>query len=337
MTARNLRIPMAVAAGLALGLTVAPVRADLQLCNKTSYILDLALGVADKGATATRGWFRVDPGQCRTVAQGTLQADQLYLHARALDLYGPPPLPQSGHIDLCVAEHNFVLAGATACAVKSGRMVRFAAVKPSALDQDVAAYVGEAADYELDQARLAGIQRLLAMAGYDANPIDGIEGKKTEAAMALFLKAANLTAEAAKGADFFDTLVAAAKSTADGIGFSWCNDTEHTVMAALGVDDKGTVVTRGWYKLEPRSCLKPDLGGQPSRVYSFAEAVDGDGQVLRRADQLIVWGGTTPLCTRNVRFEISDHSDCLGRGLNATGFSPVDLAGKPGATVHLRE
>ena len=69
-----------------LGLT-APARADLQFCNKTSYVLDLALGLEEKGAAATRGWFRVDPGQCRTVLQGAL-------HGRE----GLRPRPRAGRL-----------------------------------------------------------------------------------------------------------------------------------------------------------------------------------------------------------------------------------------------
>ena len=51
---------------LALVSLTAPARADLQFCNKTSYVLDLALGLEEKDAAATRGWFRVDPGACRS-------------------------------------------------------------------------------------------------------------------------------------------------------------------------------------------------------------------------------------------------------------------------------
>ena len=38
----------------ALGPT-APAAADFQFCNKTSYVLDLALALEDKDAAATRG------------------------------------------------------------------------------------------------------------------------------------------------------------------------------------------------------------------------------------------------------------------------------------------
>ena len=57
-----------------LGLPASALCADLQFCNKTSYVLDLALALEEKDAAATRGWFRVDPGACRTVMQGATQS-----------------------------------------------------------------------------------------------------------------------------------------------------------------------------------------------------------------------------------------------------------------------
>lgn len=336
MTAR-LRMMRAAVLLAALLAAATPALADLQLCNKTSYILDAALGLEDKGATATRGWLRLDPGQCRIALHGAVEADRLYVHARALALYGASPMPQAGHADLCVADGNFVIAGANKCPAQAGqRLVRFTAVKPSDGEGGPAAHLAEEADYTLDQARLAGIQRLLVLGGYDANPIDGVEGRKTEAALAQFLKDRGLSEESVKEPRFFALLAEAAKA-ADGIGFSWCNETEHVVMAALGVEEKDAVTTRGWYRLDPGKCLKPDIAGRPQRVYSFAEAIDADGLSLRRADKTIVWGGTKPLCTRNVRFEISDQADCLGKGFNATGFAVIELAGRTGATVRFRE
>jgi uncharacterized membrane protein len=53
----------AAATGAALCALASTARADLQLCNRMSYGVETALGVDDKGATATRGWFRIDPGQ----------------------------------------------------------------------------------------------------------------------------------------------------------------------------------------------------------------------------------------------------------------------------------
>ena len=140
----------------------------------------------------------------------------------------------------------------------------------------------------------------------------------------------------ANGATFFQTLLDAVKA-ADGVGFSWCNETSYAVMAALGVDENGAVTTRGWYRVDAGKCVKPDLPAKPARLYSFAEAVDKEGQSLRRGDRLLTWGGPTQLCTRDVRFEISEQVNCSAQGLTATGFAVIDLAGKPGATVRFRE
>jgi uncharacterized membrane protein len=110
-------------------------------------------------------------------------------------------------------------------------------------------------------------------------------------------------------------------------------------MAALGVEEQGTVVTRGWYRVAPGKCLRPDLTGKPRRLYSFGEAVGADGVAIKGSDraisQSVSWGGATILCTRNVKFELNDHKDCAGAGLNASGFATVELSGA-GTTVQFR-
>ena len=313
-----------------------PAHADLQLCNRMSYVVEAAIGIEDKGAAATRGWFRLDPGQCRVVMQGEVQAESLFVHARALPVYGASPLPQGGHADLCVANENFILASARACTARTGqRLARFTQVKPSETEKGLTAYLAEEAEYSDDQARDAAIQRLLTIAGYDATPIDGIRGAKTDAALLQFIADNKLTATAAGRSDFFDVLIAAAQKP-DGIGFAWCNETSHVVMAALGVEENGAVVTRGWYRVEPGKCLRPEVRGQLRKLYSFAEAIGANGQAIRRSEKPMAWGGETILCTRNVKFELLDHKDCAGQGLTSAGFATVDLAGRSGTKLRFK-
>ena len=119
-------------------------------------------------------------------------------------------------------------------------------------------------------------------------------------------------------------------------GFAWCNETRNVVMAALGVEEQGAVVTRGWYRVAPGKCLRPDLTGKPRRLYSFGEAVGSDGLPLMENSRPLAWGGSTILCTRNVKFELSDHKDCSGSGLTATGFVTVELTGSSGTTVQFK-
>jgi uncharacterized membrane protein len=269
------------------------------------------------------------------VVAGEITAESIYVFPRALPIYGSSPPALSGHADFCVADGNFVIAGNACLAAQGQRLVRFTAIKPTQTDQGLSANLAEEADYTDEQARLAGIQRLLVIAGYDASPIDGLTGAKTEAALGQFLRDNRLPAEAVNGASFFEVLVDIIKQSS-GIGFSWCNETSLTVMAALGFEARGAVVTRGWYRLTAGACLRPELAGRPRRVFSFGEAIDSDGQPIRRADKPLAWGGSTILCTREVRFELSDQADCAARGLNATGFATVDLAGR-GATVRFKE
>jgi len=309
-----------------------PARADLKICNRMSYVVEAAIGIDDNGATATRGWFRIDPAQCRTVAPGAITADRLLLNARALAVYGASPMPQNGSDMLCVAPDNFVIAAARNC--RGGQtQAAFTEVKPSTDEAgNSLAYLNENSEYDDDQARLAAIQRLLTIAGYDAAPIDGVDGPKTQAALAKFLGDHGLASNAQQAPNFFDTLLAAAQAPSS-TGLTWCNDTPHRVMAAVGVDDGKALVSRGWYRIEPGKCLHPDVSGTPKRVLSYAEAVDGDGHPIQFAGQPLNWGGPSMLCTRNIKFEFSEQGDCGTRGLAATGFAPVDFSGGAGKTL----
>lgn len=313
-------------------LLAAPAQAQLTLCNRTSYVTDAAIGIERAATASTRGWFRVDPGACRKVIEEPLGADLVYVHARTPALYGTPPQPKAGHAEFCVGDKDFALANARGCAAP----VAFTAIKPTEIDGSPRAVLAEEAEYDDAQARLAGIQRLLVIAGYDANPIDGVSGAKTTAALAAFLRDRRLPADASGKADFFDVLLAAA-SNPEGAGFVWCNDTAMTVMAAIGTGDANTTVTRGWYRVAPGRCVKPDLRGNERKVWSYGEAVDAEGRPVKRGDATLAWGGEVSLCVRDGKFEINDHADCRMRGLLPAGFAAVELAGKPSVTVRFKE
>ncbi len=313
----------------------APAHAELLLCNRTSYVVETAIGLEKQASVMTRGWFRLVPGECRNVVDGALDADLVYLHASTPAVYGTAPLPQTGHADLCVGERDFNIASARGCRAGQ-RQVRFTAVKPSDTDKGPTANLAEEADYTGAQARLAGVQRLLVIAGYDANPIDGVQGAKTETALAQFLRDRKLPAGAASEPNFFDLLLEAAQSP-EGAGFAWCNDTALPVMASLGIVEMGAIVTRGWYRVEPGKCVRPDVRGEPRRLYTYAEAVDAQGLLVKRGEQALAWGGDVPLCTREGKFELNDHKDCAARGLMSAPFAAIDVSGRPSTVVRFKE
>jgi uncharacterized membrane protein len=310
---------------IALLAGAAPAHADLKLCNRMSYVIEAAIGIDDKAATATRGWFRIDPAACRVVVQGTLAADRILLNARALGVYGSSPIPQNGGDALCIAPDNFVIAAARQC--RSGQSpAPFTQITPTTADDgNLVAYLAEDSEYDDEQAKLAGIQRLLVIAGYDAAPIDGVDGPKTHAALAAFLKNRGLTSDIVQAPNFFAAMIDAVQSPSTN-GLTWCNDTPHKVMAAVGSDDGKAVTSRGWYRIDPGKCLHPDVVGQPRQIFSFAEAVDAENRTVKVKDKPLNWGGTTQLCTRENKFEINEQRDCASRGLAATGFAAVDMS-----------
>ena len=302
-----------------------PAFADLKICNRMSYVVEAAIGIDEKAATATRGWFRIDPATCRVVVQGTLNADRILLNARALPVYGTSPLPQNGNDTLCVAQSDFVIAAAREC--RAGQtQAPFTQVTPTQTDDgNLVTYLAEASEYDDEQARLAAIQRLLVIAGYDAAPIDGVDGPKTQAALASFLKSRRLSPDIVQSPNFFTTMIDAVQSPS-ATGLTWCNDTPHKIMAAVATDDGKSIVSRGWYGISPGKCLHPDVTGQPKQVFSYAEAVDGDNHTVKVKDKPLNWGGPKELCTREAKFETNEQGDCATRGFAATGFAAVDLS-----------
>jgi uncharacterized membrane protein len=243
-------------------------------------------------------------------------------------------MPETGQAELCVRQGDFNFADGRGCPVT--QQARFSAAHPSETANGPTVNLAEEADYDDAQARLAGIQRLLAIAGYDAYPIDGVPGARTQAALGKFLSDHKLPADAANQPNFFDTLMAAAANP-EGSGFTWCNDTKYTVMAAIGVVEMGAIVTRGWYRVDAGQCLRPDLRGDPHRLYSYGEAVDASGRAIKRDDKVLSWGGNVPLCTRDGKFDLSNHKDCAARGLNSAGFAAIDVGANPATVVRFKE
>jgi len=331
----TMKTPLALTTIAALVVPCLPAHADFQICNRMSYVVEVAVGLQESGSLVTHGWYRVDPGQCGVTVEGAINADRFYVHARALPPYGTSP--QAGNADLCVGKQHFIIAAAgRGCSRPGQQLARFAEVKPFQSDAGWTAYLAEESDYNDEQARRAAVQRLLTINGYDVNPIDGVKGRRTDAALAAFLKDHNLPPEAPNSPTFFDTLLDAAQKP-EGTGFLWCNETGNTVMAAIANEDRGTIVSRGWYRVEPGKCTRPEVLTRARRVYSYAEALDANGQLLRRGGKPVTWGGRTMLCTRAMAFEVSDQKECTSRGLNAAGFASVELAAQGATTLRLKE
>src|SRR6185369_7972894 len=142
------------AAAVSFFFSSAPAFADLKICNRMSYVVEAAIGIDDKAATATRGWFRIDPATCRVVVQGTLTADRILLSARALPVYGASPIPQNGSDTLCVASDNFVIAAARTCRAGQTPAPFAQIIRTKAEDGNLVAYLAEDSEYDDGEARI---------------------------------------------------------------------------------------------------------------------------------------------------------------------------------------
>jgi uncharacterized membrane protein len=307
--------------------------AALAVCNRTSYVLDAAIGLEDGGVAAAQGWFRVDPGDCTTVMAGDPPAGRLLLHARALPFYAAGGLTPDHGERLCVEDSNFIRSDAGGpCLGKDLHRVPFAEVKPRPAGSGWEVDLTDADGFDRASAAMAGVQRLLAIAGYDALPIDGKAGGKTTTALARF--DADHPGTVTDGAGLWQALTRAA-AAGPGIGLVWCNDTADAVLAAWGATAAGKVTTRGWYRIATDRCVSATTAPlSPGTVYSYGTAVVADKSPVHGKAR--TWGGSTVLCTREDAFQIDDQKDCAGRGLDATGFAALDPAGKAGVTVHFR-
>ena len=115
---------------ISLFVSCLPAFADLKLCNRMSYVVEAAIGIDEKSATATRGWFRIDPAACRVVLLGALTADRILLNARALGVYAVGTYPVLAYFSAIssAAESISTTAGAwhsSRPACRASRWLRF--------------------------------------------------------------------------------------------------------------------------------------------------------------------------------------------------------------------
>lgn len=330
----SIKLPLALAAAAALWLMPQAARADYRLCNRTGYVLDAALAIETKGATATQGWFRVLPGMCTTVLSGSWTGDRYFLHTRTPDFYGERPEANAISRMFCVRAGDFLIGGAEQCANGSGALAAFSEVVPDRAASSTTTELTDETGLGLEEARRAAIQRLLTIAGYDPGRIDGTFGAQSEAALKSFLADGHLNQSVLESAEIFDVLITAAARATRATGLTLCNGSPYRLLAAVGLARGASTVTQGWYDLDAGVCEQVRRDALSSdHVFTFAEAVDAEGRPVSSGGQPLVWAGAELLCTKNFRFEISEHGDCAARGLDTTGFRRVDTNGVPGWTV----
>jgi uncharacterized membrane protein len=101
----------AVLAGVLIGCSASPARADFRLCNNTGSRVGVAIGYKDAEGWTTEGWWNVAGRSCETLLRGALVARYYYIYAVDYDRGGE----WSGHAFMCSREKEFTIRGSDNC------------------------------------------------------------------------------------------------------------------------------------------------------------------------------------------------------------------------------
>ena len=85
-----------------------PAKADLKLCNRTSYVLEAATSTIKNTDSLTQGWSRIIPGDCAVAIKGPLAASYL-VYAHTSLAHAGPQRAWGGAFPVCVKDSDFVL------------------------------------------------------------------------------------------------------------------------------------------------------------------------------------------------------------------------------------
>ncbi|HUG60444.1 MAG TPA: DUF1036 domain-containing protein [Methylomirabilota bacterium] len=109
---RGLRVAALCAFALGLAASIpGAAAADMRVCNRTTYLLNVALGSAAGEAFKTEGWWSIAADTCQSVVRGTLQSRFLYLYAADID--GRSVV--EGSVTMCVERRGFEIFDTSEC------------------------------------------------------------------------------------------------------------------------------------------------------------------------------------------------------------------------------
>jgi len=302
--------------------------AKYSLCNKTSYTLSAAVGYVDGDRLATRGWWRLRPGQCKVVLTEQTNPGRYFVYAEAIPGHRGELRTWSGDTPLCVENAGFFnLRNQEVCRDDPLRQRKF-------FDVDVTEQAGgnwqtdfaEAGNYTVYSAEVAGVQRLLSDIGESEGRIDGAMGRTTQRAIADFRKEKNLADGDGIDDELIDALIEDANAREAKLGFFYCNKTDNEVWSAIATPGEGeTYMSKGWWKLEPGDCakiIKGELKNDHYYVYGVIEGVD-DREIS---------GGDKTFCVNAVMFEAKSDVACADQEFDEAAFRRIEIGGAASAT-----
>ncbi len=291
---------------------------DYMFCNQTSYVLSIAVGIKNGPFVATRGWWIVPAGECKVVIKGPLTQTSYFSYARTSFAHTGSIRTWGGAHALCAGKGSFQSTGDGSSQCGPGHNpLGFSFVDTKGMPGwKTTLTEGSAVFKSMDQARIAGFQRLLSDVNLFDGPIDGIGGPKFNEALGQARTA--LGAPSSDPATLYTRLLAEATRIQSTSGLTLCNRTPKVIWTAYGREMQGKLQSRGWYRLQPEQCEKviKERLSEPL-IYVYAEVEKGEGVPE-------TWGGPKQFCTKESTFDFDDSINCSGKGFTSTGFFAKD-------------
>ena len=98
--------------------------AEFRVCNKTKYLLNVAVGYLAGADFATEGWWSVTPNSCATPIREALPGRYAYLYATDVDANDV----LKGTVSMCVNRRGFKIFGIADCWRRGYQAVNFAEI-----------------------------------------------------------------------------------------------------------------------------------------------------------------------------------------------------------------
>lgn len=160
--------------------------ARLEVCNQTDLVLMVAVGYdTAEGRTASEGWWRIYPGYCEVPVDVAMLEGSYYLHAESNPRSTMPvdAFNWGEEKPLCVELADFRIPDGNFCN-EGNIVVNFNQIDKNWRNDNEIEIVYEERTYDSQfEARVAGIQRMLSMLGYEIDQVDGKPGEQTVAAL----------------------------------------------------------------------------------------------------------------------------------------------------------
>lgn len=314
---------------LLFALSAGGASAKYSFCNKSSYALSAAIGYVDGDRLATRGWWRLRPGQCKVVLTETAKPGRYFVYAEAIPGHKGPLRTWSGDTALCVENNGFFnLRNQDVCRDDPMRQRKFFNVEVTeAAGGAWQTDFSEASTYTVYSAEVAGVQRLLSDIGKNSGDVDGAMGRETQRALANYRKEKGLPDGYNIDDELIDALIEDANASEAKLGLFYCNKTNNAVWSAVAESEGDEKYrSKGWWKIEPGDCakiIKGALGKDHYYVYGLIDDPAGERTMT---------GGEKNFCTNLVMFNSANDLSCADQDLDEAAFRRVEIGGAESAT-----